>query len=312
MSVVITTSEDLNLAAKPAAAVPKPEDKKEENLAEESEDEEQEVVESENEESEEESKDDESEESEDVEEKDDKKEEVKPKKKGGFQKRIDRFKKQLTAKEQELEYWKNQAMVKKEEKPQVQEESKADDLQKPKAEAFETNAEYLEALADWKADQKLKAFEEKQSKERMKSDYQKQQLTVAEKYQEREKEFAKTVEDYEDVLEEVSDFKPSIGLQECLLTSELGPQLAYNLAKNREELERINALSPLAQAREIGKLEAKLAKPEKEIKKQTKAPPPINPIGSKSSASVKKDINDPNLSQAEYEALRRKQMAKKA
>jgi hypothetical protein len=48
-------------------------------------------------------------------------------------------------------------------------------------------------------------------------------------------------------------------LGQALLTSEHGPAIMYQLAKSPAELARISALPPLDAAREIGRLEAKLA-----------------------------------------------------
>ena len=101
-------------------------------------------------------------------------------------------------------------------------------------------------------------------------------------------------------------------VSELFITSEHGPALMYELAKNTKELERISKLSPIQAALEIGKLEAKITSSSKSAapsveKKATKAPAPIDPVGGKG-GSVKKSLSDPNLSQAEYEKLRREQM----
>jgi hypothetical protein len=71
----------------------------------------------------------------------------------------------------------------------------------------------------------------------------------------------------------------------------------YELAKNRKEYERINSLNALAMAREIGKIEAKLSRSktteaQEEIKKITKAPAPLKPVGSKSSGISNKSPDE--------------------
>ena len=83
----------------------------------------------------------------------------------------------------------------------------------------------------------------------------------------------------------------------------------YQLAKNREEYERICKLSPLAAAREMGRFEAKLQSSEAptQAKTTTKAPPPLKPVNAKASASVK----DPDsLPYREWKAWREQQMKK--
>lgn len=102
---------------------------------------------------------------------------------------------------------------------------------------------------------------------------------------------------------------------DAIMDSELGPEILYHLGSNPDEAARISKLSPIAQVREIGKLEASLAKPadtgaasEDEPAPQktaiSKAPPPIpRPAGSASKpAPSAKSIE--SMSQQEYRALR--------
>lgn len=243
--------------------------------------------------------------------------EKKPKQKG-FKKRIDKLNKRLSDKDQELEYWKRQAIKGKdaEQDPQqklTQKEATSPD-DKPKSENFETHAEYLEALTDWKVDQREKAKEAKQRETEVKTQFQKQE----ESFRAKVAEFKKEQSDYDEVIadfiEEHGDITFSPGLHELIMTSDLGPAIAYELAKNKEELDRINALSPLVAAREIGKLELRLSKDSESSKKPeiktTKAPPPLKPVGGNGSAKIAKSISDPNISQRDYERLRREQIAK--
>lgn len=239
------------------------------------------------------------------EEQGDESEKDKPKKKGGFQRRIDKLNARISAREQELEYWKSQALKQgaSEEKPKNV-ESKPNDG-RPVADDFENHSDYLEALIDWKAEQKIKERDLKQKKEQAESEQEK----LVREHAERVQSFSKEVEDFQEVLSEVDDVPVSLTFQELILASENGPKLMYELAKNREEFERINKLSPLAAARELGKFEAKISKSTEvkpEIKKTTKAPNPITPVGSKG-GHVDKSIYDESLSQKEYEALRAKQ-----
>lgn len=179
---------------------------------------------------------------------------------------------------------------------------------KPNPDSFETHSEYVEALTDWKIEQKEKARVFEQNKNALKTEHEKALQT----YDERVKSFSEKNADFSDVMAEVDDIQVSPIVQEIIVTSENGPALAYELAKNRAELERICKLTPIAAARELGKLEAKVAstsdEKKPEPKKITKAPTPIAPVGSKG-GHVEKRLDDPSLSQREYEAIRRKQMA---
>jgi uncharacterized protein YozE (UPF0346 family) len=238
----------------------------------------------------------------------------KPKKKGGFQKRIDKMTKRLSAKEQEAEYWKAEALKQKTAdapKKEVESIAKVEAGGKPSADDFESHEAYVEALTDWKIEQREAKKEQAQKQEQAKSAYQKQ----IDEHNKRVVEFQKEASDYKEVvqdfIEEHGDIKFSLALEESIISSENGPALVYELLKNKEELDRINSLHPLVAAREIGKLEARLAKAsessEKKEIKTTKAPKPLTPVGTKSSGAGKKSIFDPDLSQREYEAIRDKE-----
>lgn len=183
---------------------------------------------------------------------------------------------------------------------------------RPRPEDFETHLEFMEKLTDWKLDQREQAKKADDHKAKLKAD----QQALEKAHFAREKAFAEKTADYAEVLKDVDHFKgASPTLAEIIGTSEIGPELMYELAKNPEEYERINALPPIAAAREMGKIESRIAslssdaqKPEP--KKQTKAPPPIAPVSSKG-GSVAKSIHEiaASGSQAEYEAARLKQLA---
>lgn len=238
-------------------------------------------------------------------------EEEKPKKPlKGFKKRINKLNERLAAKEQEAEYWRRQALEGKgaqETKPDLNKEAKTEG--KPKADDFDSHDEYVEALADWKTEQKLKEHDARQRETQAKTEHQSQ----VETYQQGIQVLMEKHEDFEEALESVDDIRVSPAVQQLLLDSKNGPDLTYHLAKNREEFERINKLSPLAAARELGKFEAGLSKPEpkQEARKQTKAPDPIKPLSGSGKSQSEKTIYDDGLSQAEFEALEKKRLAKK-
>jgi hypothetical protein len=234
----------------------------------------------------------------------------KPRKKGGFQRRIDKLNARYSEKEREVDYWKRQAM-------QVASESKKEPVApaskpvsaegKPNADNFDTHSAYVEALTDWKTEQKLNERDQKAAQASFKTE----QAKVFEKYQERKLAFAEKNPDFDEVIDDVSDIQVSAAISDILLTSENGPEIAYNMAQNREEFARICKLRPLDAARAIGKIEATLSsKPSetKETKKITGAPEPLKPVGTGGKGNVQKTIFDPTLSQADYEKLRREQI----
>lgn len=188
---------------------------------------------------------------------------------------------------------------------------------KPRMSDFETvsayeDAEeaYLEKLTDWKADQRDKTREESAQRSKLESE----QKTALQTHYDREKAFAEKTADYLDVIEDADNLKdasPALGA--LIVESENGPLLMYELAKNKAEYQRINALKPLAAARELGRFEAQLlsktTETKVETKKTTNAPKPITPVGGKG-GPVEKSIYDPTLTPKEYERLRREQMRK--
>lgn len=231
----------------------------------------------------------------------------------GAVKRIGKLTKQREDARREAAYWRDEALKNKptEAKP-VEVVAKADSIGKPSAESFPTHEEYVEALADWKVDQKLSAREATQKQNELKSEQDKKLSG----YIQKRDAFSKGREDYFERMEDIKDIPMSLTVNEALLESENGPELLYELAADPEEYKRICSLPAIQAARELGKFEASLAKSSETTQvpetKTSKAPTPIRPVGSKSTGSGKKSIFDKDLTQSEYEALRREQIAKKA
>jgi hypothetical protein len=81
-------------------------------------------------------------------------------------------------------------------------------------------------------------------------------------------------------------------MAETIQSSEIGPELAYYLGSNPKDAERIARMTPLGQAKEIGKIEAKLAA-EPPVKRTTSAPTPISPVTARATGSPALDTTDP-------------------
>lgn len=236
----------------------------------------------------------------------------KPRKKNGFQKRIDKLNARVTASAQEVEYWKREAM-KVATAPKA--ESKVDQTSaagtgKPHIDSFDSHAEYVEALTDWKTDQKLMERDQRQAKSQLEIE----QTNALKTHTSRVESFKGQHDDFDEMMENLADVPNSPALQSIIVSSDNGPALLYELAKNPEEAKRIALLSPLAAAREMGKLEARLstpAKTTKEASKITKAPRPMEPVGKGGKGAISKSIFDPSLSQREYERLRAEQIKRR-
>jgi hypothetical protein len=170
------------------------------------------------------------------------------------------------------------------------------------ADQFESTEAYAEALALQKAEELI-----------AKREAAKQQSQVLESYHDLEEEARTKYDDFEQVA-----YNPKLPvtnvMAETIQSSEIGPELAYYLGSNPKEADRISRMTPLGQAKEIGKIEAKLVSAPP-VKKTTSAPAPISPVTARSSGSPAYDTTDPRstktMTDSQWiEAERRRQQKK--
>ena len=169
----------------------------------------------------------------------------------------------------------------------------------PKPDDFETYGDYAAALADHKAKEAVKEALAQRDNQAKQEQLRSERERMAQDFQAKAKEFAKTAPDFYEVTQSV-DFELSPAMQQALLESDMGPQLAYHLAQNLDEAEQLNQMGYGQIARRLGKLEATLTSQKVEAK-VTKAPPPINPVG----GSVKGEFNPYSSRGDDYEAYAR-------
>ena len=74
--------------------------------------------------------------------------------------------------------------------------------------------------------------------------------------------------------------------------SDVGPDVLYWLGSNPKEAGRIARLSPILQAKEIGKIEASLSS-NPPARKTSSAPAPIAPVTARSAGAPRYDTTDP-------------------
>lgn len=172
----------------------------------------------------------------------------------------------------------------------------------PPVDQFESPEAYAEALALRKAEE-LVAQRERQ----------RAQTAMLEAYHEREEEARNKYDDFQEVA-----YNPQLRVTEVMAetiqASDAGPDIAYWLGSNPKEADRIARLSPLLQAREIGKIEARLAADPPQ-KKTSSAPAPITPVTARASGNPSYDTTDPrsikSMSTSEWiEAERQRQIRK--
>lgn len=123
----------------------------------------------------------------------------------------------------------------------------APDTSKPVREKFASESDYVEALVDWKADQKF-AQREAERREQEANGRMFKQL-------ERAKEL---VPDFADVTSKANLPVPEYVI-EYMKESDLFAELGYHFAKNPEVIKRLSSLPAVKQLVELGKIEAKLA-----------------------------------------------------
>lgn len=222
----------------------------------------------------------------------------KPEKKadGGFQRRINR----LTAdyREAQAKAQAAEARAAELERKLTTPASAGDNEPKPpRLEDFRSYEEYERADRQFIADKATrdaeKRFKAAESEREAKANREAQAKRISEAKARFEKAADAVSEHYEDFADVMDDMwrgrieviRHNDAVAQYLIEeSERGPELAYHLANNQADADRIGKLSPLAQVRELVKLEASLPKPNATA---TKAPPPPKQVGSRGGSDTK-------------------------
>lgn len=184
--------------------------------------------------------------------------------------------------------------------------AKLADIQKPKekpvAEQFQSVEDYAEALAYHKAEELVR---QKQ--------LQQQQMETIRNYEDREEEASERYPDFKQVV-----YNDQLAISEVMADtirgSDIGPDIAYYLGSNPDQAKRIFGLPAHLQAKEIGKIEAKLES-NPPARKTSNAPAPINPVTPKGGGGGNYDTTDPrsikSMTTSEWiEADRQRQIKK--
>lgn len=223
-------------------------------------------------------------------------EEKPPREKDAVQKRIDEITKKRREAERERDFERTKRLELEEELKTVKKTVPQAD--KPKLENFETEADYLEALTDWKVEQKFKVETDKASRETATVE---EKTAIDETYQELDDKMEKGRNKYADFNELVLDenLKISEAMVEAILLSDTAEDVLYYLGKHPEEAAHIAELPPLKVAHEFGKIEAKLSAPPPK-KRTTHTPEPITPV--KTTGVTEQDPS--NMNPREYRAWR--------
>jgi hypothetical protein len=144
---------------------------------------------------------------------------------------------------------------------------------------FTTTEEYVEALTTSKAQQIVQQQQFEQQRQELLGGYHDKEEVARDKY-----------EDFEQVA-----YNPKLPITDVMAqtiqASDNGPDIAYYLGTNPKEADRISRLVPLLQAKEIGRLEAKIAS-DPVTKRTSSAPAPISPVTPRNGGSSSFDTTD--------------------
>jgi len=178
-------------------------------------------------------------------------------------------------------------------KEQMQPKAEPVNHGEPKPEQFKDYESYIEAVTDWKVEQKFKGFQAQSEQERQRQE----QAQHEAKLRDNLNKAAAKYEDFEDVVTN-PEIPITLAMRDAIGESDIGGDIAYHLGTNVQEAVRIANLSPIAQVRAILDLESKLKAPKKVT---TDAPAPIVPNAGK--GKVAKDPGQ--MTDAEYAKWRR-------
>jgi len=221
----------------------------------------------------------------------------KPKKLGGYQRKVLKLEAELQSLREQVSKPKETAPV------AVDKEPREDDFSSP--------TEYYKALAKFEADVKVKALKEELKEERTKETVNQELKSKQAAYNAKLSEYVKETPDFHEALQEDADengpMQFSGVVNELLLDSDVAPALIYKFAKDRELLEKLNAMTPTQAARELFRLESGLVKTKPQTKTTTSAPKPITPIKGKTSTTANKDPFEEGIDYPEFERRMRAQ-----
>lgn len=179
--------------------------------------------------------------------------------------------------------------------PATQQPPMSTEPQEPKLANFEDYDKYVEAVADFRADRKIKAWERERANREVIQSTQEKEAVFYQKLDEGNNRY----EDFERVVYDPSATHITAMVKSILMELDSPADVAYYLARNRAEGIVISRMTPYKAAQAIGKIEAEVSKtlPNNNKKPVTAAPPPITPLGSRETS----DKDPEKLTGKEYE-----------
>lgn len=223
-----------------------------------------------------------------------KEEKVEPPVPKGVQKRIDRAVRQKYEAEARSKMLEERlAHLEARQAPQAAPKDEAE----PTIENYDNFDQYVAAKAAYIAKRQIEStMTEREQREASVRAQAERQKTV-ESWNKRVDKFTAKMPDFEEVITS-SEVAMTDPMQQAIMESDVGPELAYYLANHPDEATDIARMSPIGAIRTLGRIEERLSKPNV---KTTNAPAPLSKISSASKVS-----KDPSaMSQAEFEKWRK-------
>jgi hypothetical protein len=161
--------------------------------------------------------------------------------------------------------------------------------------------EYSRAIARQEVQETLKREREQEAEGKRKQSF-----------QQRQDEFIKSHPEYREKVLENDTLPITQDMARVIAESEMGPEVALYLAENEEKAAQIAQLSPFLQARELGRIEARLEAAKvtpPPAPKLSEAPPPVPKIDATDPAIPNKDPS--KMSDSEFAKWRKRQIAQR-
>jgi hypothetical protein len=216
-----------------------------------------------------------------------------PKKKGGFQRKLERANAEIELLRTNLA------------KLTPQEVKAPIDDTEPTEDKFENVLDYLKAHQKWEVAQGIKSFQDNQKQA---VSEQAKQLEYQSKVSRVDEQLAEAPDAYPDYLGKVQEMIEtglvSAELEMAVLNCDESAKVSYYLATHPEDLFALQGLSEVAVNRAIAKLEAHLEGQGVAAVRTTRAAAPITPVKPNASTATK---NPDEMSMEDYNAYRNKQ-----
>jgi hypothetical protein len=192
------------------------------------------------------------------------------------------------------------------EQRQFQPQQRQIDDSEPTIDKFDNFDQYVAAKAEYIAKKQIESTLSQREQQQRAAREATERTKTVDSWNKRIAAATAEMPDFEEVLAS-SDVPMTTPMQQAIMESDIGPKLAYYLANNPDEAEKIAGMSPIGAIRTLGRIEERLATAKPAVK-TTDAPPPIKAIGA--SSSVTKD--PAKMSDAEFAAWRKNQIKARA